>query len=107
MLQIIKSLNSITEYDSNRHNTHFIVETTLGLDIKTQTQENPEFLHTAHRILDITSRRFFQPWIQPKILFWLSKYHNIFHKSVNALNTLLRDVILLFFVSRGLISSFI
>lgn len=76
-------------------NAYFIVETTLGLDIKTQTQENPEFLHTAHRILDITSRRFFQPWIQPRVLFWLSKYHNVFHKSVNALNALLKDVIYL------------
>lgn len=57
-----------------------------------QKQDDPTFLHQAHSILDITARRFFQPWIQPQPLFWLSKYHKIYKDSVYQLNKLLQEV---------------
>lgn len=69
-----------------------LTETTLGYEVKTQTQKNPVLLHTAHSILDITARRFFQPWIQPPWLFWLSKHHDIYRKSVHALNVFIENV---------------
>lgn len=74
--------------------THFVndIETTLGISIQSQNEENSEFLHKAHYILDITARRFFQPWIQPAFLFRLSKFAKPFYSSVNYLNKLLIDV---------------
>lgn len=74
-------------------------ETTLGLDIQTQAQENHQFLQNAHNILGITAQRFFQPWIQPAILFRLSKYAKPYYDSVHVLNTLLADVIHFFYTS--------
>lgn len=72
---------------------HFsILETTLGLDIQTQLQENPQFLNNAHTILNVTARRFFQPWIQPAMLFRLSNYAKPFYHSVGILNKLLEEV---------------
>ncbi|XP_031617885.1 probable cytochrome P450 313a4 [Contarinia nasturtii] len=69
-----------------------ICETTLGLEIKTQSEENPAFLHNAHTILGITAQRFFQPWIQPAMLFRLSKYSKPFYHSVDILNKLLEKL---------------
>lgn len=68
------------------------LETTLGIDIQSQSEEDSEFLHKAHDILDITSRRFFQPWIQPAFLFRLSKYAEPFYTSVDYLNKFLVNV---------------
>lgn len=69
---------------------NFILETTLGLDI--QAQGNSELLHQAHTLLDITARRFFQPWIQPSFLFRLSKFAAPFYAGVDYLNKLLTNV---------------
>lgn len=70
------------------------LETTLGLDIQTQSQDNNKFLKCAHDILGITAQRFFQPWIQPAMMFRLSKYAKPYYEGVHLLNTLLADVIL-------------
>lgn len=69
-----------------------ILETTLGIDIQSQNEGDSEFLHKAHDILDITARRFFQPWIQPKLLFQLSKHAKPFYSGVDYLNKLLVNV---------------
>lgn len=68
------------------------LETTLGIDIQSQNEEHSEFLHKVHHILDITARRFFQPWIQPAFLFRLSKYAKPYYSSVEYLNKRLADV---------------
>lgn len=71
---------------------YLFLETTLGISIQSQNEENSEFLHKAHDMLDITARRFFQPWIQPAFLFRLSKYAKPFYSSVDFLNKRLADV---------------
>lgn len=60
--------------------------------MKSQSEENPDFLHNAEQILGITAQRFFQPWIQPAMLFRLSKYSKPYYHSVNVLNKLLEKV---------------
>lgn len=67
-------------------------ETTLGYNIQSQAEEDSEFLHKTHVILDVTARRFFQPWIQPALLFRLSKHSKPFYRSVKYLNKFLSDV---------------
>lgn len=67
-------------------------ETTLGYNIQSQAEEDSEFLHKTHVILDVTARRFFQPWIQPAFLFRLSKHSKPFYRSVKYLNKFLSDV---------------
>lgn len=67
-------------------------ETTLGLKMNTQSEENLDFLKAAHRFMEITGKRFFQPWIQPKMLFRMSKYYTEFHKSKKILATLVEKV---------------
>lgn len=67
-------------------------ETTLGLKMNTQTEENLDFLKSAHLFMEITGKRFFQPWIQPKMLFRMSKYYTEFHKSKKILETLVGKV---------------
>lgn len=69
-------------------------ETTLGYSIHSQSNENSEFLQRTHVILDVTARRFFQPWIQPSFLFRLSKFSKPYHSCVNYLNKFLEDVCL-------------
>lgn len=70
----------------------YFSETTLGLDMKSQSEEHPYFLHNAEKILGITAQRFFQPWIQPAMLFRLSKYAKPYYDAVNVLNNLLKNV---------------
>lgn len=60
--------------------------------MQSQLQDDPAFLNNAHTILDVTARRFFQPWIQPAFLFRLSKYAKPYYHSVDVLNTLLKNV---------------
>lgn len=85
------NLNSIPKCISLKK--YFIfVETTLGLDMNSQSEENPDFLHNAEQILGITAQRFFQPWIQPAWLFRLSKYAKPYYHGVNVLNKLLEKV---------------
>lgn len=61
--------------------------------MKSQSEENPDFLHNAEQILGITAQRFFQPWIQPAMLFRLSKYAKPYYHAVDVLNKLLQEVI--------------
>lgn len=69
-----------------------LLETTLGIDIQSQVEEQSEFLHRANDLFDIAARRFFQPWIQPKFLFRLSKFAKPFYVGVRYLDNLLIDV---------------
>lgn len=57
-----------------------------------QIQENPAFLRHIQNMYDITGRRIFQPWLQPRFLFWLSKYFNIFHKYLHAIDMFIENV---------------
>lgn len=69
-----------------------MLETTLGVNVNSQSEENSLFLHEAHIILDVTARRFFQPWIQPSFLFRISKHSKPYYRGVNYLNKFLREV---------------
>lgn len=80
------------ENDEFRFENDQSTETTLGLKMNTQTEKNLDFLKAAHQLMEITGKRFFQPWIQPKVLFRMSKYYTKFNKSVNKLATLVDEV---------------
>lgn len=60
--------------------------------MQTQTEKNLDFLHAAHIILVTTGLRFFQPWIQPKMLFRLSKHYKGFSDSVAKLVKVVDEV---------------
>lgn len=68
------------------------LETTLGMEMKSQSEEHPYFLQNAEKILGITAQRFFQPWIQPGVLFRLSKYAKPYYQAVDVLNSVLKKV---------------
>lgn len=58
-----------------------------------QNSEDLEFFHAAHDVTTIISKRFLFPWIQPDLLFRISRYYNTFCKAVNVLNSTVNKVI--------------
>lgn len=67
-------------------------ETTLGLKMNTQTEKNLDFLRAVRNVMEITGKRFFQPWIQPKMLFRMSKYYTEFIKDGSIIKSLVSEV---------------
>lgn len=67
-------------------------ETTLGLKMNTQTEKNSDFLRAVRNVMEITGKRFFQPWIQPKMLFRMSKYYTEFIKDGSIIKSLVNEV---------------
>lgn len=60
--------------------------------MNTQTENNLDFLNAVHNLMEITGKRFFQPWIQPKMLFRLSKYYATFARCNKLLATIVDEV---------------
>lgn len=57
-----------------------------------QESGNLELFHATDDITSIVSKRFLFPWIQPDILFRMSKYYNTFCKAVNIMNNNVNEV---------------
>lgn len=51
-----------------------------------------EFFHATDDITSIISKRFLLPWIQPDILFRMSRYYNTFCSAVNIMNKKVNEV---------------
>lgn len=75
-----------------KYNFCIKIETTLGMESNTQSGNNMDFFKAAHNVLEITGKRFFQPWIQPHFLFRISKYFPTFNKSVTIVSSFVNKV---------------
>lgn len=64
---------------------NIFIETTLGVKMEVQKDKNSEMLKSAHFVLKTCGKRFFLPWLQPEILFYLSKFYVPHHKAIDYL----------------------
>lgn len=60
-----------------------------------QRSKDPALLHAAHNLLSVIGKRFFQPWIQPELLFRISKHFKVFYDSREVIDNTVKKVIIL------------